>query len=620
VCTARPLAPNQATVSHQFRVWAPDADVVEVELVDTGTTNAMEQVEHGWWACTVEGAGHGAGYLFHVDGGPGRPDPRSAWQPDGVHGPSRVVDHASYRWHDDGFRAQPLSQALIYELHLGTFSAPGSTPAPGQAGGGWRSAIEHLDHLADLGITHVEVMPVATFAGRWGWGYDGVDLFAPFPGYGTPEDMKAFVDACHGRGLGVLLDVVYNHLGPEGNYLATFGPYFTDVFATPWGDAVNLNGPGSTEVRRFIVDNALMWLRDYHVDGLRLDAVHALLDTNAVHILEQLATAVADLSAELDRPLVLIAESDRNDPRVVEPRSAGGMGLDAHWNDDFHHAVHVALTDERDSYYADYGGLAPIAEALTHAYVYRGQYSEYRDRHHGREPQGVLGHSFVGYVQNHDQIGNRAGGERASQLLSLPRLKVAAALVLTAPFVPMIFQGEEWGASAPFPYFADHEDPGLADAVRKGRLEEFASFGWSPEDVLDPEAPGTFASAVLDWDQAKRPPHAEVLAWYRALVELRFREPALTDGRLDLVDVDVEEDHATLRYRRGDLVVAVNLGPERARLELHPAGSRARVTGVTGVAGGSGVELVLVLASDERAWLEGSTIVLPPDSVAVVRA
>jgi maltooligosyltrehalose trehalohydrolase len=599
-------------VSHEFRVWAPEASSVDLELVDDATVLAMTAVEHGWWSCTVATAGEGTGYLFRVDGAPGRPDPRSAWQPDGVHGASRLVDHDRYRWHDTGFRAQPLNRAVVYELHLGTFAgrrAPAATdrdgaPVAPPTSGGWRSAMAHLDHLADLGVTHVEVMPVATFAGRWGWGYDGVDLFAPFSGYGSPDDMKAFVDACHGRGMGVLLDVVYNHLGPEGNYLATFGPYFTDVYATPWGEAVNLNGPGSTEVRRFIVDNALMWLRDYHLDGLRLDAVHALLDTNAVHVLEQLATEVADLAEELGRPLVLVAESDRNDPRLIEPRDAGGMGIDAHWNDDFHHAVHVGLTEEQDSYYVDYGGLEPIAEALTHAYVYRGQYSEYRDRHHGREPEGVLGHSFVGYVQNHDQIGNRARGERASQLLSPRRLKVAAALVLTSPFVPMLFQGEEWGASAPFPYFADHDDPNLADAVRDGRLEEFASFGWDPSEVADPEAPATFASALLDWDELTRPPHAEVLDWYRALVALRAAEPALRDGRFDRVEVDVDEAAATLRYRRTDIVVAVNLGRAAARLPVHDA---------------SGAPADLLLASDPSVIVEGRSVVLPPDAVAVLR-
>jgi len=594
-------------VSHEFRVWAPDAKAVDLELVDHPARRVpMASGGHGWWTALVDGAGPGTGYLFSLDGGPGRPDPRSAWQPDGVDGPSRVVDHDAFEWHDDHVQPAPLGDAVLYEIHLGTFSTdtsryPDRDTDGGAPGGGWLSAIAHLDHLVDLGVTHVEIMPVATFAGRWGWGYDGVDLFAPHPAYGSPDDVKTFVDACHARGIGVLLDVVYNHLGPEGNHLAEFGPYFTDLYATPWGEAVNLNGPGSTEVRRFIVDNALMWLDDYHFDGLRLDAVHALLDTNAVHILEQLATEVADLTATLHRPLVLIAESDRNDPRMIEPRSAGGMGIDAHWNDDYHHAVHVALTEERDSYYADYGGLAPIAEALTHAYVYRGQYSEFRERHHGREPAGVLGSSFVGYVQNHDQIGNRARGERASQLLALPRLKVAAALVLTAPFVPMLFQGEEWGASAPFPYFADHDDPDLADAVREGRLEEFASFGWAAGDVLDPEDRSTFTAAILDWDERARAPHAEVLAWYRALIALRATEASLRDGRLDLVEVEVDEERSTLRYRRGDLTVAVNLGAGGQTLDLAAPAPQ------------------LVLASADTVSLSGATLELAPDTVAVVR-
>jgi maltooligosyltrehalose trehalohydrolase len=598
-------------VSHDFRVWAPDASNVELELVDEDATLPMTPAEHGWWSCTVDRAGPGTGYLFRVDGGPGRPDPRSAWQPDGVHGASRLVDHQDYPWRDAGFRAEPLSRALVYELHLGTFaptppedSSGGPTRGPAPAGGGWRSAVGRLDHLAALGVTHVEVMPVATFAGRWGWGYDGVDLFAPFPGYGSPDDMKAFVDACHARGMGVLLDVVYNHLGPEGNYLATYGPYFTDVYATPWGEAVNLNGPGSTEVRRFIVDNALMWLRDYHLDGLRLDAVHALLDTNAVHILEQLATEVAELAGELDRPLVLVAESDRNDPRLVEPRGAGGMGIDAHWNDDFHHAVHVALTDEQDSYYVDYGGLDPLRAALRHAYVYRGQFSEHSDRHHGRPPIGLLGDSFVAYVQNHDQIGNRARGERASHLLSTPRLKVAAAVVATSPFIPMIFQGEEWAATAPFPYFADHrDDPDLANAVRAGRLAEFASFGWSPGEVLDPEAAETFYCAVLDRSEQAEQPHRMVREWYRDLLALRRQEPCLCDGRFEDIPVEVDEQHGTMAYRRGDIGIVVNIG-EEPRTVLPPVDV-------------DGWELLLV--SERGIRSDGDGIWLPCDSVAVLR-
>ncbi len=447
-------------------------------------------------------------------------------------------------------------------------------------------------------------MPVATFEGRWGWGYDGVDLYAPHPAYGSPDDLKGLVDAAHGRGLAVLLDCVYNHLGPVGNHLGAFGPYFTDKYSTPWGEAVNVDDAGSLEVRRFIVDNALMWLGDYHLDGLRLDAVHAIVDTSAVHLLEQLSTEVAALSEASGRRLVLIAESDRNDPRMLQARADGGLGIDAHWNDDFHHAVHVALTDEQDSYYVDYGGLDPLVESLRHAWVYRGQYSEFRERPHGRAPEGVPGHAFVGYVQNHDQIGNRARGERASQLLDPARLEVAAALVLTSPFVPMLFQGEEWAASAPFPYFADHHDePGLADAVRQGRLEEFAAFGWDPDQVADPEAEATFRSAVLDRSEQDREPHASIRRWYRDLLALRAAEPDLRDGDLEAIEVVHDDETSTLAYRRGEVSVAVNLGDAPADVAL------------PGPVDGS----ELLLASDPAVVLTPDGVRLPPDAVAIVR-
>ncbi len=599
-------------MAHTFRVWAPDARQVTLELFGHEGEEApgaeaswdrateperrlpMRAADGGWWELTVNDAGPGTDHLFAVDDQPGRPDPRSAWQPHGVHGPSRVVDHAAFAWHDAGWSAPPLAQAVIYEAHVGTLSPEGT----------YRGAIGVLDELAELGVTHLELMPLATYAGSWGWGYDGVDLYAPHPAHGAPDDLKALVDAAHARGIAVLLDCVYNHLGPEGNYLSTFGPYFTDKYSTPWGEAVNVDDAGSTEVRRFIIDNACMWLRDYHMDGLRLDAVHAIIDTSAVHILEQLSATVAELAEQLGRRLVLVAESDRNDPRMLEPRSAGGYGIDAHWNDDFHHAVHVALTEEQDSYYVDYGGLKPLADALRHAYVYRGQFSEHRDRHHGRPPEGMLGHSFVGYVQNHDQIGNRARGERASHLLAPTRLKVAAAVVMTAPFVPMVFQGEEWAASAPFPFFADHRhDPELADAVRQGRLAEFESFGWAPEDVADPEDPETFRSAVLDRSEQGREPHRSMLEWYRRLIALRKAEPSLLDGRLDEVTVALDEERGTLLYRRGDIVVVLNLGPEDA---------------VVPVPGGPGVPEVL-LASDDRVAPAGPGLRLPADSVAIVR-
>jgi maltooligosyltrehalose trehalohydrolase len=586
---------------HRFTVWAPDAELVELLLCGPPDERRAAPERHpmapeggGWWSLTVDDAGPGTDYLYSVDGGPGRPDPRSRWQPYGVEGPSRVLDDEAFEWSDAGWVPPLPGDAVIYEIHVGTFSAEGT----------FRGAIGHLHELAELGVTHVQMMPVAAFSGRWGWGYDGVDLFAPHPIYGSPDDLKAFVDAAHGHGLAVLLDCVYNHLGPVGNFLRDFGPYFTDKYATPWGEAVNVDDAGSTEVRRFIVDNALMWLRHYRIDGLRLDAVHAIIDTSAVHILEQLSAEVEALGAEVGRRFVLVAESDRNDPRMLQPRSAGGLGIDAHWNDDFHHAVHVALTDEQESYYVDYGGLKPLADALRHAYVYRGQYSEHRERNHGRPAVGLSGHSFVGYVQNHDQIGNRAQGERATHLLGPRRLMIAAAVVMTSPFVPMLFQGEEWAASAPFPYFADHrDDPDLADAVRQGRLDEFAAFGWDPDVVADPEDPATFRSARVDRTERSREPHASLWRWYRDLIALRTAEPSLRDGRFDEVDVAFDDGRGTLAYRHGDIGLALNLGPEIAMVTLP-----------------GGLALEVVLASDDRVAATGAEVELPPDTVAVVRA
>jgi maltooligosyltrehalose trehalohydrolase len=423
-------------------VWAPGKNTVEVEA--RGRRYAMTPRENGWWLAELPLDGT-FDYAFVVDGGEPLPDPRSRWQPSGIHGLSRMVDHGVFHWTDQRWQAPPLAAAVIYELHIGTF-----TPA-----GTFGAAIDKLDHLAELGVTHVELMPVAEFSGSRGWGYDGVDLFAPHHAYGGPEKLKRLIDACHARGLAVILDVVYNHLGPAGNYLSRFGPYFTDRYATPWGQAVNFDDAGSDQVRRFVCDNALMWLRDYHFDALRIDAVHAIYDSSALHILEQLAAEVAALAAQSARHLALIAESDLNDPRIVRPRAVGGYGIDAQWSDDFHHALHTVLTGERSGYYADFGTLADLAKALERAFVYDGRYSRFRRRAHGRSREGLSGHNFLGYLQNHDQVGNRARGERSSDLMSVGRLKIAAALVMTAPFIPLLFQGEEWGASAPFLYFTD---------------------------------------------------------------------------------------------------------------------------------------------------------------------
>jgi maltooligosyltrehalose trehalohydrolase len=568
------------------RLWAPRAE--SVELVVEGRRAGMAPTERGWFEAPIE-LDAGTDYAYALDQGEPLPDPRSPWQPHGVNGFSRTVDHEAFAWSDEGWPGFVLGQSVLYELHIGTFSAEGT----------FDGAIAHLPDLVALGVTAVEVMPIAEFSGQHGWGYDGVDLYAPHHAYGGPDGFRRLVDACHAAGLGVVLDVVYNHLGPSGNYLDRFGPYFTDTYGTPWGTAVNVDGEGSDEVRAFIIEDALMWLRDYHVDGLRLDAVHAIYDMSAVHVLEELSARVDELSAELGRPLWVIAESDQNNPRLVRARSEGGYGLHAHWLDDVHHAIHTVLTGERDSYYADYGTLADLAKALTNGYVYDGQFSPHRQRRHGRPPTGVPADRFVVAIQNHDQIGNRAQGDRLNHLVGIERAKVAAALLLTAPFVPMLFQGEEWAASTPFQYFTDHEDPELGKAVSEGRRKEFAGFGWKPEDVPDPQDRATFERSVLRWDERQAEPHASMVRWYTDLIALRRSTPALLDPDLAHIAVEIDEAAGTVVVRRGEVTVAANLG--------------TAPTGLT-------AQGQLRLASSDAVTADGRRVSLPPDAVAVLVA
>ncbi|HEX2152458.1 MAG TPA: malto-oligosyltrehalose trehalohydrolase [Acidimicrobiia bacterium] len=538
-------------------VWAPYADHVDVVVGDKRV--GMSRQEKGWWHADVELL-PGDSYAFSLDQGTPLPDPRSRFQPDGVHGPSRVIELSSDS--DGAWSGFDLKTAVIYEMHVGTFTRDGT----------FEGAIKRLDHLVDLGVDALEVMPVNQFSGRHGWGYDGVDLFAVHDTYGGPEGFRRFIEACHDRGVGVLLDVVYNHLGPVGNYLGSFGPYFTDAYQTPWGDAINLDGPGSDEVRRFFIDNACMWLRDYGVDGLRLDAVHAFVDRSAVHFLEELANEVNALERRLGRRLWLIAESDLNDPRLLWSRAEGGYELDAAWSDDFHHSLHVALTGEQAGYYQDFDTLGDLATALRSVYVYAGRYSPSRDRRHGRPVTGLAGDRFIGYAQNHDQVGNRARGERIGHLVDQPHLYVAAALVMTAPFVPMLFQGEEWGASSPFLYFSDHEDPEIGEAVRRGRRDEFAAFGWEPEQIPDPQDRSTYAASMLRWEETDASPSRDLLRWYRLLIQLRHDTPDLNGGRLDEIEVVSDDEDRTLVMRRGSFVLAANLSDADRDLDLpgHP--------------------------------------------------
>jgi maltooligosyltrehalose trehalohydrolase len=508
----------------------------------------MERTPDGWW--TGPELARGTEYLLRLDNDDdGVPDPASRWQPHGVHGPSRVYDQAAFEWHDTDWAGRDLPGAVLYELHVATFT-PGAT---------FDSAVERLDHLVDLGVTHVEVLPVNAVNGVWNWGYDGVDWYAVHEPLGGPDGFKRFVDAAHGRGLAVVLDVVYNHLGPSGNYLPRFGPYLKTGRST-WGDLVNVEEPA---VREFVIDNALMWLRDYHVDGLRLDAVHALEDSSPQHILAELGERVAELQDELGRPLTLIAESDLNDPIMVEPRPQG-YGLDGVWDDDVHHALHSTLTGETQGYYVDFGSLAVLQKVLTQAYLHDGTYSTFREKTHGRpvDRAAIPGYRFVVSLQNHDQVGNRAVGDRLPELTSPDLVRVGAVLLLTAPYTPMLWMGEEWAASSRWPFFTSHPEPELAEATGKGRVEEFGRHGWDVSQMIDPQDPAAYREAVLQWDEPTQPGHGEVLDLYRRLIALRASEPGLRDTDLTKVAVEIDEQAGWLVMHRGDLRVVANLAGE----------------------------------------------------------
>jgi maltooligosyltrehalose trehalohydrolase len=548
----------------------------------------MKAVGGGWFE-TVAEVEHGDPYAFSLDGSDPLPDPRSNWQADGPDGRSRFVDHGAFQWSTPHFDPGPLRNQVVYELHIGTFSEAGTFDA----------AIEKLDHLVDLGVTAIELMPVVEFPGDRGWGYDGVDLFAPHHAYGGPGGLKRLVDAAHSRGLAVIMDVVYNHLGPSGNYLGRFGHYFTDRYATPWGDAINFDGPDSAPVREFFVENALMWLRDYHIDGLRLDAIHAILDTSALHILEEIEEFVRPLSSQENRSIWVIAESDLNDPRVVERKERGGFGLDAQWSDDFHHALFSLLTGDRAGYYADFGSMHHLAKAYKDAFVYGRTYSDFRRRFHGRAFEGIPGYRFLGYLQNHDQVGNRAIGDRTSFLLDIDALKVGAALVMTSPFVPMLFMGEEWGATSPFLYFTDHPDPALGRAVTEGRKREFKAFGWDPDRVPDPQDPETFERSKLRWPEIGESPHRDLLEWHRALISLRHAHSELREGDLDALRVSFDENERWIVVERHGFTIAANLSDD-VRFVPTPAGG----------------EIVL---SSTDAEATGGAVRLPPLSVAIRR-
>lgn len=535
----------------EFSVWAPLPRVVGLDV--EGVVHPMTGDAHGWWRAEVDCAPD-ARYGFVLDDDPTvLPDPRSARQPDGVHQRSQLWNTPSADRSDVEWAGRIVEGAVIYELHVGTFTAAGT----------FDGAIDRLDHLVELGVDIVELMPVNAFNGTHGWGYDGVGWFAVHEPYGGPDGLIRFIDACHSRGLGVLIDAVFNHFGPSGNYLPRFGPYLSPT-PTTWGQGVNLCGPGSDQVRRHIIDCALRWMRDFGADGLRLDAVHALVDTTAVHLLEELAAETDSLADELGRPLSLIAESDLNDPRLITPRNRGGYGMTAQWDDDIHHAIHTAVSGERHGYYADFGSLAALADTLRNGYFHAGTFSSFRGRRHGRPLDTTLipATRLLAYTCTHDQVGNRAAGDRPAQSLNLGQLAIKAALVLGSPYTAMLFMGEEWGATGPFQFFSSHPEPELARQTAEGRRAEFAEHGWDPDVVPDPQDPATFLRSTLDWAEADAPGHRELWQFYRSLIALRRNEPDLADPWLPHLRVSFDEDQRWIVMHRGSVVIACNLGAQ----------------------------------------------------------
>lgn len=571
----------------RFRVWAPRARRVEVRLLaPRERVVPLEPEARGYHAAVVDDAGPGARYLYRLDGGLERPDPASLHQPEGVHGPSEVVDPGAFRWTAHEWRGQRLEDYIVYELHVGTF-----TPA-----GTFDAVADRLESLRALGVTALELMPVAQFPGERNWGYDGVYPFAAQNSYGGPAGLQRLVDACHRAGLAVVLDVVCNHLGPEGNHLADFGPYFTERYRTPWGAAINFDGPESDEVRRYFLENAIHWLGDLRIDALRLDALHAILDLSAYPFLAELADLVRGQAEAWGRRVHLIAESDLNDTRLVRPRASGGYGLDAQWNDDFHHALHARLTGEDRGHYADFGRLEHLSKALTDGYVYTGQYSRYRRRRHGHPSDDLPASKFVVFIQNHDQVGNRMRGERLSTLVPFDALKLAAGVVLLSPYLPLLFMGEEYAETAPFLYFTHHSDRGLAEAVRAGRREAFRAFDW-PGEAPDPQDEATFLRSKPDYGRRGTARGRVMLDFYGELIRLRKTVPALAAPRKDRMEVIEPEPDRVLcvrRWKDGDETFAVyhfGEAPTSARLPL-PAGRwRAVLDSADARWGGPGASL-----------------------------
>ena len=526
----------------RFRVWAPVVTSISLVIEDESKEIPMDPEGKGYFTTFLSGAESKMRYSYLLNANQIRPDPISRFQPEGVKGPSEVIDPDEFKWKDQTWRGMPLEKMIIYEIHTGTFTHEGT----------FEAIIPFLSYLKkDLGVTAIELMPVAQFPGTRNWGYDGTHLYAPQNSYGGPSGLKSLINACHQKGLAVILDVVYNHLGPEGNYLSDYAPYFTDRYKTPWGPAINFDGPESDEVRRFITDNALYWITEYHLDGLRIDAVHGIVDFSARHILLDIREEVQRQAKNLGRQIAVIAESDLNDVRIINPPGKGGYGLDAQWNDDFHHCLHTLLTEEQNGYYEDFEGISQMVKALREGFVYTGQYSSFRRRRHGSSSKHLSPAQFVVFSQNHDQVGNRMLGDRLSTLVSFESLKLAAGIVLLSPNIPLLFMGEEYGEEAPFQYFVSHSDDKLIEAVRRGRREEFAGFGWKGE-LPDPQDEATFSRSKIQLDRGENGKHKVLLAFYKTLIRLRKELSSLSRLSKRGLKVRALEKSPAILMRRKD--------------------------------------------------------------------
>ncbi|HEX7418946.1 MAG TPA: malto-oligosyltrehalose trehalohydrolase [Thermoanaerobaculia bacterium] len=582
----------------EFRVWAPSHDKVELHIVAPEDRRVrLTKNAGGYHEAIVDRVQEGVRYFFVV-GGRQRPDPASRLQPEGVHGPSEVVGR-EFKWSDAKWKNIAIEDYVIYELHTGTFTSEGTFDA----------MIDRLDHLKELGVTAIELLPIAQFPGDRNWGYDGVYIGAAQKSYGGPIALKRLVNACHARGLAILLDVVYNHLGPEGNYLSEYGPYFTDRYKTPWGLALNFDGPLSDHVRWFFIHNALQWVDEFHIDGMRVDAVHAIVDHSAQPFLQDLTTAVRERGEKLGRPIYTIAESDLNDPRVITPAENLGLGFDSQWNDDYHHSLHTLLTAERTGYYAGYGKASDLARVLKGGYLYTGQHSVYRGRRYGVKPLTTDGSKFVVCAQNHDQVGNRMLGERLSAIVPVEKLRLAAAAIVLSPFVPMLFMGEEYGEKAPFQYFTSHSDKDLIEAVRNGRKEEFDDFDWKGEPP-DPHDEETFRRSKLNWQLLDHDEHASLWRLYQELLRIRRETPALRKLDLGSLKVEADDEKRVVVVRRGDVVIAFNFSDEEQTVKV-PGACRFLIE-----SGASVARDRLVLPASGFALMKGNAIHPPMSSRA----